>query len=80
MEVRSQEPEWIRAALVIASRLDLDVQILASCFRLLAPNENKIPITLRITVPYDVPVREIRAAGAIYMSLFLLSSLPHPEP
>jgi hypothetical protein len=50
MEARSQEPEGIRAALTLAGFFELNAQILASCFWLLASNENKIPVARRITV------------------------------
>jgi hypothetical protein len=42
MEARSQEPEGIGAVLGLASCFELDMEIPASCFRLLASNENKI--------------------------------------
>jgi len=48
MEARSQEPEGIGA--VLAGRFELEAEILASCFRLLASNENKILVARRITV------------------------------
>jgi hypothetical protein len=37
-------------ALVLSACAMLDVEIPASCFRLMAANENKTPVALRITV------------------------------
>jgi hypothetical protein len=48
MEARSQEPEGIGAVLALAGCFKLDAQIPASCFRLLASNENKILVARRI--------------------------------
>jgi hypothetical protein len=50
IEARSQETEGIGAVLALGGCFELDTEILASCFRLLASNENKILAVLRITV------------------------------
>jgi hypothetical protein len=49
MEARSQEPEGIGAVLALAGCFELDAEIPASCFWLLASNENKILVARRIT-------------------------------
>jgi len=48
--MRSQKPEVIGVVLAFAGCFEHDAEILDSCFRLLASNENKIIVTLRITV------------------------------
>jgi hypothetical protein len=45
----SQKPEGIGAVLALAGCFELDAEILASCFRLLASNENKILVAPLIT-------------------------------
>ncbi|MGA2262023.1 MAG: hypothetical protein ABSH28_11365 [Acidobacteriota bacterium] len=49
MEARSQKPEGISAVLALGCCFELDTEILASCFRLLASVENKALFARRIS-------------------------------